>query len=238
MSEWKAKRFWKAAGVERVAEGWAVRLDDRPVRTPSKAELALPSEALARGVAAEWDAQEGAIDPLSMPLTRAANTTVDKVLPQVDAVVDELAGYGATDLLSYRAEGPDGLVARQAERWDPLLEWMAEKTGARLAVTAGVMAIDQDPAVLGALRARVGQASPWELTALSEFVTISGSLVIGLAAMEGDRWPASDLFERSRVDEDWQIEQWGEDEEEAARVSHRRAAFVQARTWLDLLRAG
>lgn len=236
MTEWKAKRFWTDATVEPVGDGWAVRLDGRPVRTPSKAELVLPSEALARGMAAEWDAQQEVIAPLTMPLTRAANTTVDKVLPQVEAVVDELAGYGATDLLCYRAAAPAGLVERQRAAWDPLLDWAAAALGARLAVTEGVMAIGQPPEALAALRDRVSRTPAWELAALSEFVTISGSLVIGLAALDRDRPFPHDLFDRSRVDEDWQIAQWGEDEEEAARTAHRRASFDQAGRWLELLR--
>ena len=114
MSEWKARRFWTTAAVEPVAGGWQVTLDWRPVRTPGKQPLVLPSRPLAEAIVAEWDAQSDVIDPLSMPLTRAANAALEKVGPQVDAVADMLAEYGATDLLCYRADHQERLAARQA----------------------------------------------------------------------------------------------------------------------------
>ncbi|UWQ21213.1 ATP12 family chaperone protein [Jannaschia sp. W003] len=236
MSEWKARRFWTAAGVERVEGGHAVRLDGRPVRSPLKSELVVPSEALAAGIAAEWQAQGEVIAPLTMPLTRAANAAMDKVAPQHGAVADELAGYGGSDLLCYRAEAPAALVERQAEAWDPMLDWAAERLGARLVVTRGVMPVAQPANAIEALRAQVHRYSAWELTALSEFVTLSGSLVLGLAAIEGAR-PAEAVWPLGRVDEEWQAEQWGADEEEAERVALKRAAFLQADRFLELLRA-
>ncbi|WGH79122.1 ATP12 family chaperone protein [Jannaschia ovalis] len=236
MSEWKARRFWTAATVEEVAGGYTVRLDGRPVKSPSKTELIMPSRALAGGVAAEWDAQAEVIDPLSMPLTRAVNSTLDKVMPQAEAVAAHLAEYGGSDLLSYRAAGPAELVARQCAAWDPMLDWAAEALGARLAVTEGVMPAAQPANATEALHARVAALSAWELTALSEFVTLSGSLVLGLAAMaEQD---IETLWRASRIDEDWQIEQWGPDEEEQKLTASRRAAFLQAARYLELLRAG
>ncbi|MEM7488091.1 MAG: ATP12 family protein [Pseudomonadota bacterium] len=235
MSEWKARRFWADATVEAVPAGHAVRLDGRPVRTPLKTELAVPSAALADGIAAEWRDQGDVVDPLSMPLTRAANATLDKVVPQRAEVAAGLAAYGASDLLCYRANGPEGLVARQAEAWDPMLDWAAAHLGARLTVTVGIMPAPQPEVSLAALRDRVDRLSPWELTALSEFVSLSGSLVLGLATLDG-RDP-EDMWSRSRVDEIWQAEQWGEDEEEAERIAVKRAAFLQARHYLDLVRA-
>ena len=235
MSEWKAKRFWTSATVETVDDGFAVRLDRRDVRTPLKTLLAMPSRALAGGVAEEWDAQSEVIDPLSMPLTRAANATLDKVIPQQAAVVANLAEYGGTDLLCYRADGPERLVARQAAAWDPMLDWADETFGARLKTTQGVMHVAQPANAVEALRSRVAAMTPWELTALSEFVTLSGSLILALAAMEG-RDPEM-LWPLSRIDEDWQNEQWGIDEEEAARVAVKREAFAQAGRYLALVRA-
>ena len=237
MSEWKARRFWKEATVERSGAGHAVRLDGKPVRTPAKTEVMMPSAALAGAVAAEWRAQGEVVDPLSMPLTRAVNATLDKVLPQVDAVAAELAGYGATDLLSYRAERPDGLVARQAAAWDPLLDWAVRDLGARLAVTQGVMPTPQPANAVEALHRHVHGLSPWDLTALSEFVTLSGSLVLGLAVTAGAVAPEA-AWDASRIDEDWQAEQWGADEEEAERIAVKRADFMRAHRYLGLLRDG
>ncbi len=236
MSEWRARRFWTAAEVAPSGEGWTILLDGRDVRTPAKAILAMPSRTLASGVAAEWAAQGDTVDPLSMPLTRAANATLDKVIPQRAAVAAELSGYGASDLLCYRAAGPDDLVARQRAAWDPMLDWADDALGARLAVTQGVIPVAQPANATEALRARVEAASPWELTALSEFVTLTGSLVLGLAVLEGHApdgvWPLG------RVDEDWQASVWGVDEEEADRIAVKRAAFLQAHDYLERHRAG
>ncbi|MEL7184722.1 MAG: ATP12 family protein [Pseudomonadota bacterium] len=236
MSEWKARRFWKDARVVPVEAGFAVELDGRPVRAPSKTMLAMPSAPLAEAVAAEWDAQEEVILPLTMPLTRAVNTSIDKSIPSRADIVRHLAEYGGSDLLSYRADGPAGLVAQQAATWDPVLDWLATTHGARLAVTTGVMPAAQPETALRALHNRLDAVDPWELTALSEFVTMTGSLALGLCALEGHLTPAT-AWDASRVDEDWQIAQWGEDEEEAERVAHKKTEFLQAAHYLDLLRA-
>lgn len=235
MSDWAARRFWAAAGVEAVGGGFALRLDGRPVRTPLKTELIVPGRALADGIAAEWDAQDGLVAPLTMPLTRAANATLDKVVPQRAEIAAGLAEYGGTDLLCYRATGPEALVARQAAGWDPMLDWAADSLGARLVVTAGVVPVAQPAAALTALRARVVALSPWELTALSEFTALTGSLVLGLAATAG--LPPETLWPLGRIDEDWQAEEWGADEDEAARVAVKRGDFLQAHRWLGLVRA-
>ncbi|TFL19574.1 ATP12 family chaperone protein [Jannaschia formosa] len=237
MTEWKARRFWTAAEVVEVPEGFAVELDGRPVRSPLKTLVAAPSRALAQGVAKEWDAQGQVIDPLSMPLTRAVNAALDKVMPQREEVAAHLSEYGESDLLCYRAAGPDVLVEREQAAWDPLLDWLDAEHGARLATTQGVIPVPQPANAVAALQARVGAMTAWELTALSEFVTLSGSLVLGLAVME-DRIAPEAAWDVSRIDEAWQIEQWGEDEDEAERIAVKRAAFLQARTYLDLLRAG
>ncbi|KIT14340.1 ATP12 family chaperone protein [Jannaschia aquimarina] len=236
MSEWAARRFWSEARVEETAEGHAIRLDGRPVRTPAKTELIVPTRPLAEEIASEWDAQDGVIDPMSMPLTRAANATLDKVRPQRDAVIQELSGYGASDLLCYRADAPAGLVERQTESWDPMLAWARDELGAGLNTTSGVMPVSQDAAALATLRSEVAKATDWQLTALSEFVTLSGSLVLGLAALVR-RAPLEALWDASRVDEMWQIEQWGEDVEEAERVAVKRGAFLQAGRFRDLAAA-
>ncbi len=236
MSEWTARRFWTDATVEAVPGGHAVRLDGRPVHTPLKTEVVMPSRALAAGVAEEWLAQGKTVDPRTMPLTRAVNATLDKVVPQRAEVAAILSDYGASDLLCYRAASPGSLSDRQAAGWDPMVDWAEGRFGGRLRVTRGVIPVAQPEPVLQALRAHVGALSEWELTALSEFVALSGSLVLGLAALE--EHDPEGLWALSRIDEDWQAEQWGGDEEEAARIALRRAAFLQAHRYLELLRAG
>ena len=229
MSEWAAKRFWRQVAVVPEEGGFGLRLDGRAVRTPAKAPLRVPTPALAEAVAREWRAVEEVVVPAAMPLTRAANAAIDKVAPQSDAVRAELLSYGASDLLCYRAEAPQGLVERQAEGWDPLLDWAAAVLGARLAVTAGVMPAPQDPAAIEALAAPLREADAFALTALSELVSLSGSLVVGLAAISGE-WDAEALWERSRIDEAWQEEVWGRDEEAAEAAAARGQAFLRART--------
>lgn len=236
MTGWAAKRFWKAASAEMTPAGWEVRLDGRPVRTPAKAPLTLPTEALARAVAAEWEAQGEVIDPTAMPLTRAANAAIDKVGPQRADVVAMLAAYGETDLLCHRAEAPEELVRRQAEAWDPLLSWAAETLAALLKVTRGVTPVAQPPESLARLRAEVDALDPFALTAFCDLVAISGSLVIGLAALRGEA-PAEALWQASRIDEDWQAELWGHDEEAARVAALKRRDFLQAVTLLGLLRS-
>lgn len=236
MSDWKAKRFWTEATVQAEENGWTVRLDGKPIRTPLKTPVHMPTRALADGAAAEWQAQDGVIDPLSMPLMRAVNATLDKVMPQQDEVAGHLAGYGESDLLCYRATAPARLAARQADAWDPMLDWAAGRYGARLRVTEGVMPVAQDDAALEGLRARVHGCSPWEITALSEFITLSGSLILGLAALEEEE--IDRLWALSRIDEEWQAEQWGRDEEADVLAETKRAAFGQAARYLGLLRQG
>lgn len=228
MTVWKAKRFWKEArALPAAGGGWEVRLDDRPLRTPAKAPLTVPTEALARAIAAEWQAQGEEIDPAAMPMTRAANTAIDRVRPQRAAVERELGGYGETDLTCYRAGSPQGLVARQAAAWDPLLDWAHGRFGARLIPVEGIIHQPQDARALAALAEALAGLDEFRLAALHELVTLSGSLVIGLAAAERILAP-EELWQRSRVDEEWQIAQWGRDEEAEAAAALKRAAFLAA----------
>ena len=231
---WSMKRFWTAAGVAERPEGWAVTLDGRPVRTPAKAPLALPTEALARAVAEEWDAQQGEVRPALMPLTRTANSAIDKVAPMAAAVVEEIARYGGTDLLCYRAEGPPALVARQAAAWDPWLDWIAGQ-GAGLRVTSGIVHVAQPGESLARLTALVSARTPFELAALHDLVAISGSLVLGLAVAEG-RMDAGEAFDLARVDEDWQAALWGTDDEAAESAAAKRQAMTDAGRFLRLCR--
>lgn len=227
MTGWTAKRFWKEATVEACDGGFTVRLDQRPVKTPAKSPLVVPSEALAAEIAAEWDAQSGTIKPDLMPMTRAANSAIDKVGPLFEAVVDEIAGFGGSDLLCYRAVEPAELINRQKVGWDPLLDWVTAEYGVTLKTTNGVMPVDQPAESLARLRAAVASHSVFRLVALHDLVAITGSLVLGLAIGRGRLEPDT-AFALSRIDEHWQIEQWGEDEAaaeaEAARLQSLRNA--------------
>jgi chaperone required for assembly of F1-ATPase len=228
------KRFWKTARSERVEGGWLIRLDSRPVRTPARRLCVVPLAAMADGIAAEWNAQGDRVDPLSMPLTRAASTCLDRVMPDLDAVRRNVAGYGGTDLLCYRAPEPAELAARQARGWDPLLDWAAEALGARLVVGEGVMHIPQPAEAVARLGAEVDALDAWELTALSELTTLSGSLALALAVCHG-RLDAAEAWRLSRIDEDWNIEEWGEDAEAARQATRRQAEFIAAAALLRLL---
>ncbi len=227
MSGWKAKRFWQAAVAEPCADGFTVRLDGRAVKTPAKAALVVPTLEMAQAIAAEWDAQTGEVRPDTMPVTRAANSAIDKIVPQRAEVVAIVAAYGGSDLLCYRATGPEPLIARQAAGWDPLLGWAADVLGAELRVTSGVIPVPQPEAAVAALHDRVAAQSEFRLAALHDLVAISGSLVLGLAVTEG-RLSADEAWALSRIDEAWQIEQWGEDEDAAAMEAHKRTAFHAA----------
>lgn len=233
MSEWKQKRFWKTAAVVQTADGFAVELDGRRVKTPAKAPLDLPTEAMARAVAGEWDAQEEEIKPLTMPFTRSANAAIDKVRVQKAEVADMIAAYGDADLLCYRAQSPQELIDRQAERWDPALDWAADALGARLVPRSGVMHIAQDPAALERLGKRVHDMTPFQLAAFHDLVSLSGSLILGLAATQNWR-DIEEIWHMSRLDELWQEEQWGPDEEAAETAEIKRKSFVHAKNFYDL----
>lgn len=228
MAGWNsAKRFWKNAGISETEGGFAIELDGRALKTPAKTPVVVPTRALAEAIAAEWDAQGEEIDPLSMPVTRCANSALDKVALQHAEVADMLAEYGGTDLLCYRAEGPDALVKRQAEAWDPLLDWANKTYGARLKPVAGVMFQGQDSDALEALRKAVHAMDNFELAAFHDLVCISGSLILGFAAVS-DFAPIDELWAHSRLDESWQEEQWGVDEEAEEQAEIKKSAFKNA----------
>lgn len=231
MSGWTAKQFWKEATARAVEGGFAVFLDGRGVKTPAKRALVVPTEAMARAIAAEWDAQGDKIDPATMPVTRSANAALDKVAPQFDEVAAMIADYGGTDLLCYRAEAPAELVARQAAAWDPLLDWAATELGARLAPVAGVLPRAQAPEALARLHAEVAGVDAFRMAALHDLVAITGSLVLGLAVARG-RLEPDQAWALSRIDEDWQIEHWGADDEAVATAAVKQQALAHAaRFW-------
>lgn len=235
MTEWRRRRFWTAADATARDGGFGIALDGRPVHTPAKAPLTLPTRALAAAIAAEWQAQGGEVDPRTMPLTRWANAAIDKVTPQRAAVAAMLAAYGDADATCYRADSPADLVARQAAAWDPLLDWAASALGARLRPVTGVMHRPQDGAALARLGARVDALDIWALTALHDLVGLSGSLVIGFAALHR-RHPPDTLWRLSRIDETWQAERWGVDDEAAAAAARKRSDFLEAQRFHDLSR--
>ena len=235
MTGWAARRFWETASAEPAEAGFAIALDGRPVRTPGKALLVVPSRALARAIAAEWDAQCEKIEPATMPLTRMANSAIDKVTPQRDAVVEHLAAFADTDLLCYRAESPAGLVARQAAVWDPYLDWAAQALGARLQPHTGVVHRPQAPEALARLRDHVAALEIFELTAFHDLVELAGSLILAFATIHGLR-SVTHVWEASRLDESWQIEQWGADEEAQKAEKIRAESFSAAKKFYDLSR--
>ncbi len=233
MSEWKAKRFWKKATVEAVVDGFQILLDGRPVRTPFKSPLVLPTRTMAEAMAAEWDVQTENIDPRTMPITRSANSAIDKVVPQKRAVVEMLAAYAQTDLLCHRAAYPPALSARQAEGWDPVLSWAEKHFRAPLFVTVGIMPVEQPQTSLAALQDAVDATPVFTLTGLHDLVMLSGSLVLGLAVR--DRTIAAETaWNLSRIDEDWQSAEWGHDDEAAAAADKKRDAFLHADRFVTL----
>lgn len=234
MAEWQQKRFWTAATTAAVDGGHAVRLDGRTLRTPAKAALVVPTAALAQAIAAEWEAQNDRVDAATMPLTRTANSALDKLHRQRAEVAAMLGDYGDSDLLCYRAASPAELVARQAAAWDPVLDWAAATLGARLASGAGIMHIVQPPEATARLRAEVDALDPWHLAAFHDLVALSGSLVLALAVTRNARSPG-EAWSISRIDEAWQTEQWGEDDLATASSEHKKRAFEDAARFWRLL---
>lgn len=236
MSDWKAKRFWKEARVEQAETGYAITLDGRAVKTPAKRPLHLPTRAMAMAIAQEWDAQQDVINPNTMPATRTANAAIDKVTVQHAEVAEMLAAYGDSDLLCYRADAPEELVARQAEHWDPMLDWAEQTLATRLETRTGVMHVPQDQRALEILRRRTHGLDAFELAAFHDLVSLSGSLILGFAATLDAR-PAGDLWQISRLDELWQEEMWGEDADATALAEVKRTAFLHAKRMFDLRHA-
>jgi chaperone required for assembly of F1-ATPase len=216
--------------------GWGIALDGKPVRTPARRELAVPSAALAAAIAAEWDAQRDEIRPATMKLTRLAATAIDRTAAQRALVVAETANYAATDLVCYRAEHPPALAARQHAVWQPLVDWAALRYDAALAVTEGIVPAAQSPAALRAFAAVVAAHDDFRLTALHTLTAASGSLVIALALCEGRLDPEA-AFAASQLDETFQIEAWGEDSEAAARRQALAADIAAAARFIALLRS-
>lgn len=230
------KRFYKQATIGEAGRAYAVLLDGRPAKTPARSALALPNEALALAVAAEWNAIEGLIDPAQLSLTRLANLAIDAVAGAPQPMIDEIVQYAGTDLVFYRAEGPDDLVALQNERWNPVLDWAAAHIGARFSLAEGVIHVRQPDESLAAVRDAAEKLSrPFGLTATASATNIGGSALIALAlangALDGD-----EAWNAAHVDEQWNVSQWGEDEEAQRRLAARHEEFTAAAKMLALLR--
>ena len=235
MSEWKPKRFWQDVSILKVGNGYSVLLDGRGVNTPAKAPLILPTLKLAEAVAEEWRVQIEVVDPAAMPFTGAANAALDKVTHQFEEVAGLVSAYAETDLFCYRADAPRELVERQQRAWDPMLDWSRDALNAPLNIAHGVMFIRQPQKSINALRFRVNKFNPFELTALYDLVGLSGSLVAGLAVVDGHETPES-VWDICQVDETWQKEQWGQDEIAEELTLGKRTKFLQAFKFFATLR--
>lgn len=215
------KRFYTDVTIAEEAGGFAIHLDGRPIRTPAREILRVPQRPVAEALANEWDAQRTEINPATMPMTRLVNTVLDGVAARPDAVREDLERYAETDLLIYRASGPDRLVARQKERWDPIVSWAETEFGRLFAIGEGVIYVAQPPETVAALRDRLRrEADPFRLAALHQITTLTGSLLLALAVHRG-RLSGDDAWTLAHVDEDWNVELWGADEEAAARRASR-----------------
>jgi chaperone required for assembly of F1-ATPase len=228
------KRFYSQVAALPVEGGFEIALDGKPVRTPGRAPLVVPTHPLGDAIADEWNAQADKIDPRSMPLTGLANAAVDRIAPDKAAFAQGLAIYGESDLLCYRAEGPGPLVCRQSELWDSILDWAGRRYDIGFEIVSGIIHRKQPAATTNRLRQAVESLSPFELAGLSPLVTVSGSLLIALAVAEraigvGQAWDSA------TVDEQWQIEHWGEDEEAAKALRNRRSDFDSGARFLALL---
>lgn len=228
------KRFWKEVSVEAGEGGWAVALDGRALRTPARAQLLLPTQQLADAVAEEWRNVEGDVDPRAMAMTGLANAAIDRVAPDREAFAAGLARYAEADLACYRAEGPRGLVERQEERWDALLEWARRRYDVDFAVTAGIVHVQQPEATVERLAHAVAALDPFRLAGLSPLVTIGGSLVAALAVLEEAITPEH-AWEAVSLDDRWQLEQWGAVAEAEAALENRHRDFLAAARFLTLL---
>ena len=228
------KRFWKEVSVEGADDGWTIKLDGRPVKTPARAKLSVPAQGLAEAIADEWRGVGETIDPRAMPLTGLANAAIDRVAPERQAFAQGLANYAEADLACYRAEGPTALVSRQEQQWDKLLGWARRRYDVDFVTTSGLMHIAQPPATVERLSHAVAALDPFRLAGLSPLVTVGGSLVAALAVLEKAIAP-EEAWEAVSVDDRWQLEQWGADAEAEAALESRKRDFLAAASFLELL---
>lgn len=227
------RRFYREATAGAAGGGCEILLDGRPARTPAGKRLAAPTEALARSLAREWESQNDFVDPARMPLTRLANSILDGVAGAIAQVTDETAKYLGSDLVFYRAGAPEGLVARQSQHWDPLLDWARQEWGARFVLAQGVVHVAQPAEALAAASAAIPR-DPWRLGAVHGATTLTGSALIALALAHG-RLSAQAAWQAAHVDEDWNMDQWGGDELALKRRAFRLREMEAAATVLRLV---
>jgi chaperone required for assembly of F1-ATPase len=220
------KRFYAKADVVEADGGFAITLDGKPIRTPSGRIITAPSRDIAQEIAAEWEAQQETINPLTMPLTRFANSVVEAVTDRVDMVAADIAKYLASDLLFYRAGHPEALVARESAHWDPVVFWAADSLGAHFILAQGIVHVRQPDTAIEAARATL-PSDPWLVAAMHVVTTLTGSALLALALFHGAR-EADQVWAAAHVEEDFNIEQWGVDEEAAARRAARLVDFQAA----------
>jgi chaperone required for assembly of F1-ATPase len=228
------KRFYTSAGVAEAEDGFSITLDGKPIKTPSGKVVVAPRQEIAEAIAAEWQAQGETINPLTMPLTRFANSVVEAVVERTDTVTDDVAKYLGTDLLFYRAGHPEALIAKESAHWDPIVFWAAETLGAHFMLSEGILHIHQPDTAIAAARAAFPK-NPWSIAALHVVTTLTGSALLALALSHGVRDP-DQIWAAAHVDEDWNIEKWGIDEEVAARRASRLVDFRAAVQILNALK--
>lgn len=231
----KARRFWKETSLRHSDEGIAITLDGRDVKTPSGSSLVISNPALAEAIMSEWEAQVEVIDPDSMPLFKFTVTAIDRVTPQRDDIVNELARYGANDLLCYREMDDHRLADHQHQVWQPYLDWMADTHGISLQVFSGIMPGDQSAEMKQAMTDTVAAFSDFYLSGLHTLVTVSGSLVLGLAALRNHQ-PIDKIYQAAFLDDLWQQDKWGYDADADLRLQNYHTLLKQAHRYIEMLK--
>lgn len=230
------KRFYKAVAAEKIEGGFVVTLDGRPIKTPGKATLLMPTAAVAALAVAEWDEQGDEVKPLKMPVTCLVNTAIDRVQGRMDEVASEIVAYGGNDLICYRAHDPDDLVERQCTLWDPYVTWSAETLNAPLKVTSGIVHVSQEQATIDALAEAVATYDAFALTGLHALTTGLGTLVLALASQQREQ-SFDDIWQAALLDELYQVENWGEDYEATDMRDNLQKDMMQTIAYMQALKS-
>lgn len=224
------KRFYREVKIACEEGGFTILLDERPVKTPAKRHFLVPTQVFSEFIAQEFESQKHVIDPATMPMTRLVNTVIDGIADDMQVVFEDLLRFVACDMIFYRAQTPRGLVQKQSEQWDPLLDWAEEKLGARFYLTEGLMHVEQSPEALQAVSHYLRRVeSPYMLAALHTMTTLTGSALIALAVAAG-QIDADHAWSIAHLDEDWMMEQWGTDKEAMVCRAHKKVEFNAAAT--------